>query len=233
MPRDSQPTRNRILQAAEQLFAENGYDGVSIREIATLAEVRLALIHYHFGTKLDVYRAIWANRYTSEVAQDREAKLSSIDYGRPRAVVIRELVEVFLLPLFRMKNIETLKHFMTIGAREVIDPKEAERGVLAEFLDPPARRFLACFRRTLPELSAATVAWGYQAMVGISILHIADRGRITRISNGKARSEDSEDALKQLVEFCIGGWLMLAEQGPKTRASKKVNSPTGANKSRK
>jgi AcrR family transcriptional regulator len=216
VPRDSRLTRARILDAAERLFAENGYDGVSIRAIAAEADVQLALIHYHFGTKLEVHRAIWQSRYTSEVASRRNLMLASVDYRKPRRQVIRKLVEIFLLPLFKMKSNPDLKHFVALGARETIDPKESERGIIEEFLDPPARQFLDCFARALPEVPAQDIAWGYQAMVGVSILHIADKGRVTRISGGNAKSGDTQSATTPLVDFCTGGWLLLAQRRAKS-----------------
>jgi AcrR family transcriptional regulator len=231
VPRNSQPTKDRILNSAERLFADNGFDGVSIRDIAADAEVQLALIHYHFGTKLNLYRRIWAARYTSEVSSRREEMLDSVDYRKPRAQVIRKLVEIFLLPLFRMKGMEELKYFVAIGARESTDPKEAERGILEEFLDPPAKRFLECFGRALPELSPATIAWGYQAMVGVSIMHISDRDRITRISANFAKSGDTHSATGPLVNFCTGGWLTLARlDAEPTAPSIHVGTPGGKSK---
>jgi hypothetical protein len=59
-------------------------------------------------------------------------------------------VETYLLPLVNMTGMRELKDFMAIGARECTDPKEAERGILREFLDAPAKRFLECFARALP-----------------------------------------------------------------------------------
>jgi AcrR family transcriptional regulator len=211
MPRDPQPTKDRILASAERLFATNGFDGVSMRDIAADADSQLALIHYHFGTKLDLYRAIWALRYTKEVANRREASLASLDFSLPVAKLVRTLVEIFLLPLMKMTEVDDLKAFLAIGARECTDPKEAERGILEEFLDGPAKRFLEYFGRAMPELGPAEIAWGYQAMLGVSVLYVGDRNRITRISGGAAQAGDTEAAIGPLIEFCVGGWLALGD----------------------
>jgi AcrR family transcriptional regulator len=224
MPRDPQPAKERILASAERLFAGNGFDGVSMREIAAGAGAQLALIHYHFGSKLDLYRAIWAARYTTEVAGRREAGFAAIDYNEPKHKLVRALVELYLLPLMYLTQNESLKNFVAIGARESTDPKEAERGILKEFLDSTAKRFLKCFGRALPELSAADVAWGYQAMLGASVMHIADRDRITRISDGAAKAGDGRAATKPMVEFCVGGWLALSDMRRKDPLEAKTES---------
>lgn len=233
MPRNSQPTKDRILASAERLFAENGFDGTSMREIASHASSQLALIHYHFGSKLDLYRAIWAARYTTEVAERREASFSAVNYKDPQPDVIRTLVEIFLLPLMKIAQDKRLRDFVAIGARETTDPKEAEHGMLQEFLDPSGKRFIECFKRALPDVSPTDVAWGYQAMVGVSVLYIADRNRITRISNGTAKAGDGHSATQPMVEFCVGGWLALAEkrkgQSPRTEKGATSTSVPSAN----
>jgi AcrR family transcriptional regulator len=224
MPRDPQPAKERILASAERLFAGHGFDGVSLREIAAGAGAQLALIHYHFGSKLDLYRAIWAARYTTEVASRREAGFAAIDDREPKHKLVRALVELYLLPLMQLTQNESLRNFVAIGARESTDPKEAERGILKEFLDTTAKRFLECFGRALPELTAADIAWGYQAMLGASVMHIADRDRITRISNGAAKAGDGLAAAKPMVEFCVGGWLALADMRRKDPREAKTES---------
>jgi AcrR family transcriptional regulator len=206
MPRDSQPTKRRILAAAERLFARDGFDGVSLREIASEAHAHLALIHYHFGSKMDLYRAIWTERYTPEVANRRDLGFASIDYKQDRHKLIRALVELYLLPIMKLTDVEDFQDFVSIGAREWTDPKEQERGVLEEFLDPTARKFLSCFARALPELAPSLVAYGYQVMLGCTVLHVADQNRITRISEGVVIGRDAKSATGPLVEFCVAGW---------------------------
>ena len=66
-------TRDRILATAERLFAEYGYDGVSMRQIGAEADAQIALIAYHFGTKEKLYRAVFEHRITPLSARRREA----------------------------------------------------------------------------------------------------------------------------------------------------------------
>ena len=55
----SRPTRDRILDAAERLFARRGFHGVSVRDITGAADVDVALANYHFGSKQGRFSCIW------------------------------------------------------------------------------------------------------------------------------------------------------------------------------
>ena len=206
----SSDTRQRLLAAAERLFAEHGYDGVSMRQIAAEAGAQLALIHYHYGTKLDIFRAIWAAHYEPQVNEARGTGLEAIDFSLPKPALVRALVELFWLPLAKTADSEELRNFWIIGAREFVDPHEAQRGIIAEFLDTPARQFIQAFASALPELSAKELAFGFQAMTGIFAFHVADRERISRLSDGAIKAGSSRDAMGPLIEICVGAWLGLA-----------------------
>src|SRR6516165_5386923 len=76
-------TRTRLLDAAEQLFAERGLDAVSVRDITELADANTAAIHYHFGSKQDLIAAVLARR-AAAMGERREELLDRLD-GQPAA----------------------------------------------------------------------------------------------------------------------------------------------------
>jgi AcrR family transcriptional regulator len=207
MPADSSATKARILAAAERLFADNGFDGVSLRAIAREAKTQIALIHYHFESKEGLYRAVWGERY-ARLAEKRQRDLPQLDFSRDRLEVLRDLVDLFVRPQLEDPS---GRPFLKIMAHEFSDPKEPVRGVVADYLDPVAELVLAGFRRVLPELSEADLGWGYQAMAGVLMIHVVDVDRTTRLSKGAARSGDTEAALPAICDFIAGGWIALAE----------------------
>ncbi|MDT7684392.1 MAG: hypothetical protein QOG57_4702, partial [Pseudonocardiales bacterium] len=69
--------RNRILDAAERVFAEEGYHGTTLREIAKVADVKLSLIGYHFESKLALYTAVFVRR--QHVNEERLRRLEAIE----------------------------------------------------------------------------------------------------------------------------------------------------------
>jgi AcrR family transcriptional regulator len=212
MPADSRYTKERILETATLLFAEHGYDGVSLRTIAQASKTHVALINYHFGSKEDLYRAIWAGRYTVPV-EWRVRKFAEIDYSLPREEVLQILVDIFLRPIVDLKAGDLVSEaFMRIVCHEMSDMKEPQRGVLRDYLDPPGREVMGAFQQALPEASPADIAWGFQAMAGITVLHMVDIDRMTRISGGAARSGDVAAAFPRMRAFIVGGWLELARR---------------------
>ena len=55
-------TRTRLLDSAEQLFAERGIDATSLRAITTAAGANLASVNYHFGSKDELFREVVSRR---------------------------------------------------------------------------------------------------------------------------------------------------------------------------
>ena len=70
-------TKNKILDAAEQLFADKGFNGTSLREITSLADVNLAAVNYHFGSKKELIKAVMS-RYMNELSPRLESSLGAL-----------------------------------------------------------------------------------------------------------------------------------------------------------
>src|SRR3954447_25442612 len=91
-------TRSRILDVAEDLFAERGLDRVSIRDITRKAKVNLAAINYHFGSKDDLIVAVFERR----VVPVNEARLASLDVvekaAGKRSPKLENILEAFIRP---------------------------------------------------------------------------------------------------------------------------------------
>ena len=125
--RDSAATRDALLAAGAELFAERGYDGVPVTAIAQKARVNKAMINYHFGGKRKLYLAIVSATFAEIVAAVEKLAESR----RPAPEVLRELIAV-------VGEMATRRHphFCSMMLREVVaggthlDP---------ELIDKPAR----------------------------------------------------------------------------------------------
>src|SRR4051812_26133774 len=91
-------TRSRILDAAEDLFGESGLDRVSIRDITRKANVNLAAIHYHFGSKEDLITAVFERRIVP-VNAARLAALGRIEkMAGKRVPTLENILDAFIRP---------------------------------------------------------------------------------------------------------------------------------------
>lgn len=190
--------RRRILAAAEKLFGELGYDGASVRQIAIAADVPLALVNYHFGSKEGLYRAIFELRAPMIIDQRlaglRLAEMES-DPDRKLELIIKALI----VPNLHMRSTEKNSSYARILAREVSDPKSQERKVIAEFFDPVAYKVIEALQQALPDRSFEEIHWGYQVMLGAMVFIMADTGRIGRLSGGRCDPEDEKATSAHVV----------------------------------
>jgi AcrR family transcriptional regulator len=209
MPANSDKTRERILSVAERLFARHGFNGVSMRDLAGAAKVPLALVSYHFGPKKALYRAVFARRY-AEVTDERSARLARIDLRHPAGNIMEQIVEAFLDPILELRASRNGANFARLLARETVDPDESHRGIIAEYLDPTARMFLAALQQALPAAAKSEVALAYQFLIGALLLILADTGRLARISDGAASGDDITSARNALVRYASAGLRTIA-----------------------
>lgn len=201
-------TRCRILDAAERLFAEHGGEnGVSMRDLAAAAEVKLSLLSYHFGGKADLYRAVFERR-ASELAEARSDALVEAmkrpDFG------IGDLAEAFVRPSVAMRYSGDRQGaaFALLTAFEATDPREAERGILAQHYDPTALHFIAALSRLYPDASRQATTDAYLFMMGALVMTLVSGSRFARLGaheSSEERPADTEGMTRQLIEFCRGG----------------------------
>ncbi len=212
--------RERILGSAEQLFAELGYEGASVRRIALGADVPIALVNYHFGNKEGLYRAIFELRTPTIVDQ----RIAGLELAATESDLDRRLeltVKALIIPMFRLRGTERHSWFVRILAREVTDPNANARGIVAEFFDPVAKRFLEELRACLPHAAETDLHWGYHAMLGVMVFIVGDTGRIARLSGGACDPDNHEDAAAHVVSLLVaalkhGG---LATRSPEARSA--------------
>ena len=193
-------TRERILATAERLFAAYGYDGVSVRQIGTEAEAQIALINYHFGTKEMLYRAVFQHRITPVNERRREALAQAM--ARPGSrPSIEAVLDALARPWIEMRGTGEGRHYTRLIAREAIDPREAERGIVRDLLDPIAVEFIAAMEQALPDTPRSEVHWAYHIFIS-TLLHIlTNPGRVARLSGGLVDPTSDDATVDRLVRF--------------------------------
>jgi AcrR family transcriptional regulator len=216
------PSRSRILDQAERLFAQLGYHGTSLREVARACGVRQSLVQYHFGTKEALFRAVFERRVLP-LNHERLARLDAVETaargGAPAAQeVVRALVEPIVLLARHGRGGAQL--YPQLVAQILNDPQPHARRISQEFNDPVARSTIRALKRALPEMAEDDLAWCYIFAVGAMVSAVAGTGRVRDLSAGRCDPDDVERIVALLVPFIAGGMRAVAAEHSGTPAAK-------------
>jgi len=204
--------QDAILDAAERVFAEAGYQGAAMREIAERAGVAQGLIHYHFKTKENLFEAMVARR--SGQINERRAALVEDLFAQAERPRLEQIVEALFRP-----TIETGLDLARDGgafARILVsfansaDPRDQK--LIETHYDPIAQTFIEALMRVEPGLSRADAVWAYMFAIGVGMTMMAKTGRPGRLSDGICDDGDAEAMLDRIVPFICGGVQALVEE---------------------
>jgi len=214
--------KRRILDAAELLFAEHGYDGVTLRKIAADADVDVALTNYHFGSKDGLFRAVFERR----AVVLNQARLDALDAclkaAAPYAPTLEDVIEAYLRPLGDIQSSadDGWRHYLSLVAW-VNSSTEWGNELMTAYFNPYVQRFIEALRSALPEADEKALHWGYQFMSGALTLTFADTRRMDRLSDGAASSGDAVTGYAHMIPFIAAGFERIC--GPKSGEDKPLD----------
>lgn len=208
----SPDTKQRILTAAEAVFADQGFAGASLRAITQAAEVNLAAVNYHFGSKSGLYRAVFERRI-EPINRERIARLDALDTTRPPSV--EEVVAAFIEPA-----ILGARHwgpegavFMRISGRMFSEPGEHWDGI-DELFSEIKQRFMPAFAAALPDHSPQEHFWNMYMVLGCMCHAMSSGSLLSMVSMGTCTDEEPEELLRHLIPFLAAGMRSRAAQVP-------------------
>jgi len=203
----SPDTRSRILDAAEVLFMENGFDGTSMRMITSRAEVNLAAVNYHFGTKELLIQEVFRRRLT-DLNNARVAVLDQMEAEAGGAPLKpSRIVDAFFGTALRMAaDVDGGGHtFMCLLGRTYTEPNEFVRKFLAEEYAECVERFLSALYRALPEVELKEILWRFHFMTGAMAFAISGLGGLYELAGLSVTDDDPQRLLPRLMSFLLGG----------------------------
>ncbi len=173
----TKPGKERILDAAERLFARHGFYGVSVRDITEAAGVDVALVSYHFGGKRELFAAVFQRR-AEQLNPERLAMLEKVRRAAlPGTPTVEEIVNAFTYPLLERsaRGGPGWKSYFALVA-QVNNSPEWGPVLMTQHFDPLVERFIAVLREALPGCAARDIYWGYQFLTGCADIDVRGDG---------------------------------------------------------
>ena len=222
MPSDR--TRALILDAAERLYAERGFGDVTLRDIVAEANVNLAAVNYHFGSKDELIAELFVTR-SLQLNRERLSELRAAEDARGGVADITEIVRALVGPTLRGclgpdTQHSTAARFMI---RVNIESVPAIRRIRNREIDH-LRKFIAAMRRSLPERSDVDLYWGLHFALAMAQQTVRDSERLAKLSEGKCDVDDVESVIDRVVDVAVLG-LTAKGSGkaePETASARRV-----------
>jgi AcrR family transcriptional regulator len=199
-------TKQKILDTAERLFGEHGYDATSLRQIIAAAGVNLAAIHYHFGSKQELLDELIL-RKAGPVNQQRIEMLDRVmaDAGSG-PLAVEKVLEAFLAPMSTVADQNP--QFVRVMGR--LHAEGLMPVVVQRHFQPVIARFRAAIERALPELPEREFLWRLHFMIGAMAHTMCGTPDFTGVAGGRG---DFRSRIDRLVVFLSGGFRAPIPQG--------------------
>jgi AcrR family transcriptional regulator len=217
-------TRERILDSAERLFADHGFEGASIRAIVEAARVNLAAVHYHFRSKEALLEAVLTRR----ISVVNEARLHSLEQAEaaaaPHAPSVEQVLRAFIVPTVEFaQRTQAGGTFVQLMSRMFTEPQFSLTDFLGRKFGDMIARFSNALVQALPELPREVVLW--RAFFTIGAMHhlLCSRHKIDLLAKGLRDSTSDTDLTEYLLEYSVAGMCATTHATAIKKARAKVN----------
>ena len=205
-------TVERILDAAEQLFAEKGFAETSLRLITSKAGVNLAAVNYHFGSKKALIQAVFS-RFLGPFCVSLERELDRRQ-GKPDKVSLEELLEMLVEQALAVKprSGNDLSIFMRLLGLAFSQSQGHLRKYLEEVYGKVFRRYMLLLNEVAPKLPPLEIFWRVHFMLGAAAFSMSGIKALRAIAENDFGVDTSiEQVMRLMVPFLAAG--MRAESG--------------------
>jgi AcrR family transcriptional regulator len=207
--------REAILAAAEELFSTNGFNAVSVRDIAQAAGANPGSVTYHFKTKdgllLEIYR-----RHCGPMNYRRAELLAAARRVRDLQDRLEAIVRAYVLPAF--SSVSDLAgggaRFTRLRAVMSAEGNEVARKIIAQTFDDTSHAFIDAVHESLPHIPRTEIVWRSHFLLGALYYSLVTPERVSRLSRGAADGSDGPCAIEQLVRSTVASLQAPALEEP-------------------
>lgn len=195
-------TRQRILGAAEELFARHGFAGASLRQVTASAKVNLAAVNYHFGSKENLIEEVFRRRLDELNARRLELLAQCRDQPQ---LSLEEVLDAFVRPALELSLSDNGgAAFVRVLARAYAEHDERLRRFLSDNYGHVLKEFAAVFARLLPRLDKEELYWRLDIVSGALTYAMADFGVLKRRGD-VSEQVHRERTASHLIRFAAAG----------------------------
>ncbi|MBA6391847.1 TetR/AcrR family transcriptional regulator [Colwellia sp. BRX10-3] len=198
-------TKNKILDAAESLFADKGFNGTSLREITSQAEVNLAAVNYHFGSKKELIKAVMS-RYMNELSPRLEIALTQVcEQDSPSLI---EVFSAFIDPLLSLNDFKNngTSNFLQLLGRGYTDSQGFLRWFLTTQYPGVIDNFVLAVQKAYPQLSAEEMFWRLHFTMGTVVFTMSSSDALIDIAKSDfERDLQISDVIRNVIPYVAAG----------------------------
>jgi len=200
-------TKTRILDAAERLFVEHGFEATSLRSLTSAAGVNLAAVNYHFGSKEELFQAVLTRRL-DPMNQERIDLLERMEReAGTRPLTCEKILFAMLVPALRLARDEKRggKDFLRLVGRAYADPAPFIRHFLSAQYAGMIGRYKEAFGKALPHLSRQELTWRLHFVMGALSYTLAGTDALKLFAEATSTTNNDELLLQRLAPFLVAG----------------------------
>ncbi len=211
-PTDKEKTRKpnmreAILAAAEELFSRDGFNAVSVRDIAQAAGANPGSVTYHFKTKdgllLEIYQ-----RHCVPMNARRSELLAAASRIRDPHDRLEAIIRAYLVPAFTSGSdlAGGGARFTRLRAVMSAEGNEVARRIIAQTFDDTSHAFIDAIHECLPHIPRTEIVWRSHFLLGALYYTLVTPERVSRLSRGEADGGDAGDAIEHLVRTTVASF---------------------------
>ncbi|RLV60668.1 TetR/AcrR family transcriptional regulator [Parashewanella curva] len=196
-------TKTKILNAAEKLFAERGFSETSLRLITSKAEVNLASVNYHFGSKKELIRAVLA-RYLDVFMPAAVASLEQL----PDESSLEDVFSSLVNPLLELKRIHPYgtSNFLQLISRGYIESQGHLRWFFTTHYGDSLSIFIDAVKSCVPDIPDSDMFWKLHFTLGTVVFTMASSDALMEIAAADFEEHnDIETVIRKLIPYMASG----------------------------
>ncbi len=210
----------RILDAAEQLFAEFGYHGVTLKDVAARVGVSSTLIHYHFNGKESIYEAVWARKAPISARNRLEAMRRYAEEVGDK-VTVEGALHAWIDTDLNVQ-IDDAEQWVAFGkiAAQANSATDWGAGKMTKYFNPVVLALIDLLKKAMPDCDEETIFWGYHFVSGAMTHNMARTGRLDELSHGLCSSNDFVSIKRHMAKFMARGFHAICQDSAARKGSR-------------